>query len=632
MNNRSKNWARLSWHPSDEELLAFLDGESSAKQASKTQKHLEGCWDCRARRERTERSISAFINYRHTALADTTEASSRAQGRFADKLDRLAAEQTEQPQLFHRYGAQARHFFLFRPAVLATAVVLLAIGLGVRFSLDRQVSASELLRRAAQAEADQLNHVSNPVVHRKFQVRRRSSVTVPEQVVNWEIWNDTKNSRVRQFFTDRNQSIADELARVLQANHMDAARPLSAASYQSWHNTLQHPRDEVTKSKLADGNDVLTLRTISASPVNTGQIAEAAFVVRTSDWQPTELRLNLAAEDGNRIYELTATLSEVVTLAQVEPALFASQPVVPPSPSRSPKEVAKKETQPAPALASNAQPLNAPPVASADLEVEVLRLLNQATADLGEQITVKRQSDGLLHIAGIVETDKRKMEILTALSSISGNPAVRIELQTVAEAVAKQTSNKPTPTPSTRAVEITSNTMAAEPELRSYFASKGKDTDEAIREYAARIVRLSNRAMDHLWAMKRLLNQFSPEEARALTPEARSKWIGLIRSHCRSYQAEIESMCRELQPIFFPSQSLGQSLGMTSQVSPITDANELTQTVNQLFELGSSNDRVIRSAFTSSSGAVMTTVIKTPQFWQSLKNAEGLASRIARSQ
>jgi hypothetical protein len=134
--------------------------------------------------------------------------------------------------------------------------------------------------------------------------------------------------------------------------------------------------------------------------------------------------------------------------------------------------------------------------------------------------------------------------------------------------------------------------------------------------------------MEHLWAMKRLLNQFTPEELGALTPAARAKLIGLIRSHARSYQQATESMRRELHPIFFPSQSLEP----VSQGTPITDINELTQAVSQLFELGSSNDRVVRSAFTSSSSGVMTTVIKTPQFWQSLKNPEALAARIARSQ
>jgi len=55
---------------------------------------------------------------------------------------------------------------------------------------------------------------------------------------------------------------------------------------------------------------LLTLRTVPASPVNTGQIAEAILVVRAKDWEPSELRLSVHAETGNRIYELTEDLSE----------------------------------------------------------------------------------------------------------------------------------------------------------------------------------------------------------------------------------------------------------------------------------------------------------------------------------
>src|SRR5262245_36195584 len=139
------------------------------------------------------------------------------------------------------------------------------------------------------------------------------------------------------------------------------------------------------------------------------------------------------------------------------------------------------------------------------------------------------------------------------------------------------------------------------------------------------MINLSSRAMDHLWAMKRLLNHFSPEAARALPTESRSDWLNLIRSHARSFHQTNESLRRELHPIFFP----GQLLGSTKYETPVTDINELTQLVNQLFEVGSSNDRVVRSAFTTSNNAAVTTVIKTPQFWQSLKSAESLAVRVA---
>ncbi len=648
------NSGEQSEHPPREMLLLFVDGELPTKETAQLETHLEACWPCRVKTKKIQEAIADIIEFDEQVL---TPRLNPPQGwrNFDRQLRQLAAQSGHQSLRSRIFGSLNRFFPIshfadtphtwFKPmarGLAAALVLILVVALVIRFRHEPIVSASELLRNVTDAQTSRLRSTAEPVVHQRLRVLRRGQASASEASATLEIWNDTKNARVREFTIDENQTVSlsdkagsqqlsrnpviDELAQVLAANHMDPQRPLSASSYQSWHNTLQHQQDEVTRSKLPGDVDALTLRTVPASPVNVGQISEAVFIVRAKDWEPSELRLNVHAENGNRIYELTEDISEVLNLAQVDPKIFANEVV-----ASAPAPKASPQMSPASSPAAKLNPGNVPlvtqPIASADLEVEALRLLNQAGADLGEQISVKRTSAGLLEIAGIVETDKRKSEIVNALAPLVSNPSARIDIQTVAEAVAKQTSNKPTPLPSTRAVEITSNTMAAEPDLRAYFSGKGKDTDEAIRQYAARMVSLSGRAMDHLWAMKRLLNQFSPEEVRTLTPEARNKWISLIRSHALSYQQMNESLRRELHPVFFPT----QSLGIASEGSAITDINELTHLVNQLFELASSNDRVVRSAFTSSSGGVMTTVIKAPQFWQSLKNAEGLASRVSLS-
>jgi hypothetical protein len=656
MNSLFQNnfWEKTE-HLSGGRFLQFVDGELQAREAIQVETHLEACWQCRVKTQKIQDAIADIIEFDDQVLTPSLLPPQNWRN-FDRKLNELVAASGKQSFTSRLFGSLGRYLpssnfvALPRPLlhhVVRSAAVLLIlvliVTLIIRFNREPAVSASQFLANTIAAQTLQTSRTADPVIHQRLQVRRKDQPR--ESQVALELWDDHKNRRVRQFLTDGNESIpvtarkdstqssganlVKEVAQVLRANHMDAARPLSAASYQSWHNTLQHKRDEITRTKLADGSEVVMLRTIPSAPVNSGQIAEATFVVRATDWLPTELRLNVAFEGGHRVYELIQTISEVVSLVQIDPAIFADQPVVTSSTNASQKEIPKKETQPTTSLAPNAQPLSPIPAATAELEIEALRLLNQSGADLGEQISVKRTSAGLLEITGIVETDKRKNEILNALSPIANNQSIHIQIQTVADAVAKQTANKPTPSPSTRVVEITSNTMAAEQELRRYFANKGNDTDEAIRQYAARMVSLSGRAMDHLWAMKRLLNQFSREEVGALTSEARNKLIGLIRSHARSYLQTNELLRNELRPVFFPSESVDAGTGR----SAVTDINELTQLVNQLFELGSSNDRIIRSAFTSSTtGGVMTSFIKTPQFRQSLKSGGALAAHISRAQ
>src|SRR6266446_3109202 len=643
-----------SEHPPREMLLLFVDGELPAKETTQLEAHLEACWPCRVKTKKIQEAIADIIEFDEQVL---TPRLNPPQGwrNFDRQLRQLAAQSGHQSLRSRLFGRLNRffpvsHFFetphpWFKPmarGLAAALALILVVALVIRFRHEPTVSASELLQNATEAQAARIRSNAEPVIHQRLRVLRRGQASASEASATLEIWNDTKNARVREFTIDENQTVSlrdkaasqlppsspviDELAQLLAANHMDPQRPLSAASYQLWHNTLQRQQDEVTRSKLPGGIDALTLRTIPASPVNVGQIAEAVFIVRAKDWEPSELRLNVRAETGNRIYELAEDLSEVLNLAQVDPKIFANETVaVSPTPKASP------QTSPVASPLAKLNPSNVPlvtqPVASADLEVEALQLLNQVGADLGEQISVKRTQEGTLQVSGIVETEQRKTEILNALAPIKNNPAVRVEIQTVAEAVAKQT-NTPNPSPSTRAVQIAGNTMAAEPELRAYFGREGGDTDAAIRRFAAHMVSLSNQGMDHLWAMKRLLNQFSPEEQRALTPEARAKWLGLIHAHARSYQQSSQSLRRELQPVFFSGQSIA---GASAEGAAIADTNELSRSIEQLFELGSSNDRVIRSAFTTSTSGVMTTVIKAPQFWQSLKNAEALAARVSLS-
>src|SRR3712207_2168805 len=63
-----------------------------------------------------------------------------------------------------------------------------------------------------------------------------------------------------------------------------------------------------------------------------------------------------------------------------------------------------------PAAEPRQQPALASVTATSELEVEVLRLLNQVGADLGEQINVTRTPGGRLRVHGVVETQERRGE------------------------------------------------------------------------------------------------------------------------------------------------------------------------------------------------------------------------------
>jgi len=642
-----------SEHPPRELLLLFVDGELPTKDAAQMETHLEACWPCRVKTQKIQDAIAGIIEFDDQVLTARLVPPGGWRN-FNRQLGQLAAASGKQSLSSKLFGSIARFFpvarfseapqRLLRPAMVrnfaAILLLILVAALLFRFRHEPVVSASELLNHAIEAQAQQIQAKTDPVVHQRLKVVRTDPSR--ESEVSLEIWRDAKNGRVRQFLADGDRSIPaaanapasnskdliNELTQALKANQMDPGCPLSAASYQSWRNTLHEQRDQITRSKLADGIEVLTLRTIPAGTVNVGQIAEAFFVVRAADWLPTELRLNVMTDKGNHVYDLTQTISEVVSLAQIDPAILAGVPAGASPTNASTREIGKKETEPSPALAPNPLPLTPTP-ASAELEVEALRLLNQAGADLGEQITVKRNSTGLLEVSGVVESDRRKTEIISALNPIAGNPSVHLDIQTVSEALAKQKQKPSTSSKAktTEGVEIQGAGVAAEPQLRAYFERRGGNVDAAVRHFAASMVSQSGQAMQHLGAMKRLANQFSAEQLRTITPDARLKWLELLRAHARAYQQQSAGLRRELRPIFFPN--AGEE---AAGVSAIRSDEELKQAVLELFNAGAANDQVIRSAFTATSEAARFTAIGTPQFWQAMKKAEALAARIQSGQ
>src|SRR5260370_36382455 len=138
------------------------------------------------------------------------------------------------------------------------------------------------------------------------------------------------------------------------------------------------------------------------------------------------------------------------------------------------------------------------------------------------------------------------------------------------------------------------------------------------------MVKRSHNAMRQAWALKRLLNQFSAEDLRGLSAEARAKWLSLIRAHAMAFEQETRSLRQELQPVFSPSLSSGEA----QSVGEISDDASLTRAVERLFETGAANNRAISSAFAISTRGGGSVAVRSPQFFQSLVSAESLTQKI----
>jgi len=635
-------------HIEDEDLISFLDGEIAADLQAEMQTHLESCWHCRSRLSGVERSIENFLQLRQEVLLPAELPPSAPALELFRK--RLTTHQALSPshsllkvkisdirQLYRRIlnSLNIANYSLKRQLLLArvvAVVVLTSIVAGVILFSGRfnTVSARELLERSINAQAEQLSDVDQPVLHQRIQIRRQVNGSDETSSLTWEIWNDTVTSRAKLTSYGNQPAETSGLREMLRANGMNESRPISATSYKSWTDSLKAKTEEVSNGKTAEGLDVLTVNTTAPEPVPVGGFLQAGLSVRASDFHPIELRLRVKTADGNEEFDLIENNFEIVSLKDVNPQIFdedstaktltAGNPA-PASPSASPS--ASPEEVVADTNGTGTQPNVA--TATAETEVEVLDLLHKVGADITEQISVTRTADGRLLVGGLVENDRRKLEILQALAPIANNPAIKIKVQTIAEAtLALQKQNQQSGTGTIDRVEVQKGTIPADSDLRAYFSKSGDDVDAEIRRFSSSVINRSQSAVFQASALNRLANRFTSEQLKTLDAAARVKWLTLLKGYASAVRRETAALRGELEPVFGGMSAAGEGVSIASD-------DELIRSAGKLYGLAVAADRVVRSAFTLSNGNVSVSAVRNQQFRQNLGTIEKLAAAIERA-
>ena len=221
----------------------------------------------------------------------------------------------------------------------------------------------------------------------------------------------------------------------------------------------------------------------------------------------------------------------------------------------------------------------------------------------------------------LVESEGRKEAILSALGPVLNNPAVVVEVSTVAEALAKrERARQEARDTNEREVVVAAGRIPADAELRAHFAARltdGARIDAEIKQFAARAMGHSRQALLHASALRRLVGRFTPEEARALPTDARAKWLSMIREHAGAYRNEVAALRAQLSTVFAAG---GGGAGATGDVP--------ARAAERLLSLSYEQDGAVRSAFTISEGGGSAAAIRSQQFWRALAESERLASEI----
>lgn len=550
------------------------------------------------------------------------------------------------PRLLHRWlRFIGDRNFLLRPSVV-TAIVALVLMVAV-LSLYRRMqppalTAANLIQQSTQAE-ETIASRPGTVLHRTLQLEERSASGDLIARSRVDVWQSTERGIVvRRLYNEKNALVAGDWRRGdgVQTLYQHGVRPqlqlapekrglAGTISFEGVWQQFVSAKDfasligDAGHALVEESADVYVIRYANqGGEANTRGLVRAALVIRRNDLHAIEQTLTISNGKEQREYRLTETAFERRAASVVEPSVFEPEPELL-SATKPETGKSKSETNaptPGPLLPT-------PVVATAELEVEVLRLIHQARADMGEQVSLTRGSDGILRVDAILETDARKSEVLRELQPVKNNPAVKVDVQTVSEVLKRQSQ------PRQSAGQITvqppqsiANTVPVEDELRRYFAVKGfKDAQIAdeVRRFSNRMLDQSREAMAHAWALKRLADRFPPEQLAALDKDARKKWLSLIGEHAQALLQETASLHQELQTIF-PNQPTD---GPTEEIELSTD-RDLARAIERLFDLSSQYTQVVRSAFIISSEDTNAQVIRTSQFWRSLKRTERLAAKI----
>ena len=175
-----------AWHPTDEQLVAFIDAELGPRESTRVRRHLARCWACRGRERRLAETIDAFMDayVASHAIDEDDDAMTEALLPHPARLPHAAREALRQrtPALLATRELSARETALSRaaahvhvppppspawarPAPRRSIIVLLTTGV--------PLSARQVVRHVDRAERGVLAATPAPVIYQRLDIAVR---------------------------------------------------------------------------------------------------------------------------------------------------------------------------------------------------------------------------------------------------------------------------------------------------------------------------------------------------------------------------------------------------------------------------------------------------------------------------
>jgi hypothetical protein len=217
-----------SWHPSDEQLVAFIDAELGPRESARVRRHIAHCWACRGRERKLAETIDAFMDaYASHAIDEEDESLLPHPARLPHAARAALRERT--PAWFARFagpagGARLARFARVReyvkdlkeraretaravvvraarhpyvpPATIArvgvacaTAVIIVLLSTGV------PLSARQVVKHVDRAERGVLAATPAPVIYQRLDIAVRQLPGGATTRGTFDVWTDVERHR-----------------------------------------------------------------------------------------------------------------------------------------------------------------------------------------------------------------------------------------------------------------------------------------------------------------------------------------------------------------------------------------------------------------------------------------------------
>ncbi len=497
-------------HPDDGLLLKYIDGELPPRKTRQVARHLEACWQCRTEIEDLEATVARSVRYRRNVLAAHLPPPPQPWRDLTPEFEGIDASWRGQPWL-------ERMLSVFRGpsvrpwAIAATAVAVL-IGIYWKFQQTPTVEAAALLKRAIAAQQ------SRPAKVHHIQVRTRTR-------------KFTRTVGVQRRAAASDPAAADLEMKLASANY-DWQDPLSAKTFEDWRDGLPSKHDEVTTD-----TDSYRIQTTTRE----GDLASASLVLRQTDLQPLEARLEFRDQEWIEFSEIT----DAPTRDDAPPAVTSVEPPM-------------RLTEPSRLAATPSR------AALISEELQVLAALHGIGADLGDPVEVVL-AEGKVRVGGIGIPAARQAEIQKQLS---GMPDVMVHFSEPAAAPEAPADTNTTAAPASGGGAPSAIRTRLEQQL-------GSRTDFA--RFSSYLLDRNEALMARAYALRALAQRFPAANEAGLSDSDRRTLRDIAHDHAAALGRELATIERLVQPVL-------TAIGGSASVAAVPQGADWQSSAEQLFQ------------------------------------------------